>query len=275
MAEEKINVNGTVITFFSTASAVGKTLVSCNVAAELARLGHRVCLADLDLQFGDVCNYLQLMPQQTLADAQNAIHVQGDAFHVEQYLTMYTHDQTRFYVLASPQRLDEAYNIQAAEVRKIIHHLRSMFDYVLLDTTSMFSVLNLSMLDMSTIVTFLGIVDFLPTIKNMKIGNDTLKNLNYDINKIRLVLNRSDSVTRISREDVEELLGESFDYILPNDFKAANRSIKDGVPLVLGGDQTPLGDALCDMAAQYTNRGLDDEVYDEGNNNSWFSRLFH
>lgn len=109
----------------------------------------------------------------------------------------------------------------------------------------------------------------------MKIGNDTLKNLNYDINKIRLVLNRSDSVTRISREDVEELLGESFDYILPNDFKAANRSIKDGVPLVLGGDQTPLGDALCDMAAQYTNRGLDDEVYDEGNNNSWFSRLFH
>ena len=42
MAEEKINVNGTVITFFSTASAVGKTLVSCNVAAELARLGAHI-----------------------------------------------------------------------------------------------------------------------------------------------------------------------------------------------------------------------------------------
>ena len=53
-------VNGIVITFFSTASAVGKTLVACNMASELAREGYRVCLADFDLQFGDVCNYLHL-----------------------------------------------------------------------------------------------------------------------------------------------------------------------------------------------------------------------
>ena len=52
---------GTVITVFSTASAVGKTLIGINMAAELAKQGFRVCLVDLDLQFGDVCNYLQRM----------------------------------------------------------------------------------------------------------------------------------------------------------------------------------------------------------------------
>ena len=51
---------GIVITVFSTASAVGKTLISINMAAELAKEGYRVCLVDMDLQFGDVCNYLQL-----------------------------------------------------------------------------------------------------------------------------------------------------------------------------------------------------------------------
>ena len=60
MAEQQETINGAIITYFSTASAVGKTLVSINSAAELAREGYRVCLVDFDLQFGDVCNYLQL-----------------------------------------------------------------------------------------------------------------------------------------------------------------------------------------------------------------------
>ena len=51
-------INGVVISLFSTASSVGKTLIGINMAAELARQGARVVLVDYDLQFGDVCNYL-------------------------------------------------------------------------------------------------------------------------------------------------------------------------------------------------------------------------
>ena len=43
---------GTIITVFSTAYAVGKTLIAINMAAELAKSRHTVCLIDLDLQFG-------------------------------------------------------------------------------------------------------------------------------------------------------------------------------------------------------------------------------
>lgn len=66
MPEE--NISGVMITFFSTASAVGKTLISVNMASELARQGYKVCLVDYDLQFGDVCNYLKLPVERSLKD---------------------------------------------------------------------------------------------------------------------------------------------------------------------------------------------------------------
>lgn len=50
---------GTIITVFSTAYAVGKTLIAINMAAELAKSRHTVCLIDLDLQFGDVASGAQ------------------------------------------------------------------------------------------------------------------------------------------------------------------------------------------------------------------------
>ena len=270
-------INGVVITFFSTASAVGKTLISCNMASELARQGRRVCLVDFDLQFGDVANYLQLLPERTMADVQQSMTMQGgNACHVEEYLTPYEYNGIVFYVLAAPKKLEEAYNIKTEYAVQTIKQLRTKFDYVIIDTTSMFSVLNLAMLDLSTIVTFLGIVDFIPTIKNMKIGTDTLKNLNYDKNKIRLVLNRSNAKTRISIDDVEKLLGDGFYHILPNDFKAASQSIKEGIPLVLRQVNTELSEALRDLVIRYTNQGgLETAEKDsQGAENSWLSRIF-
>lgn len=275
------SINGVVMTFFSTASAVGKTLISCNMASELARQGRRVCLIDFDLQFGDVCNYLQLLPENTMADVQKALTVQGNACHVEEFLTPYEYNDTVFYVLAAPKKLEEAYNIKKDYAVQAVKQLQAKFDYVIVDTTSMFSVLNLALLDLSTIVTFLGIVDFIPTIKNMKIGSDTLNDLNYDKNKIRLVLNRSNAKTRISIDDVERLLGEKFYHILPNDFRAASQSIKEGIPLVLKNETTALSEALCDLVARYTNSGGYNEtdkadiVDDVSGDGSWLHRLFH
>ncbi|MBR1553207.1 MAG: AAA family ATPase, partial [Schwartzia sp.] len=126
---------GNVITVFSTASAVGKTLVAVNMAAELARLGYRACLVDVDLQFGDVCNYLHLVPERTIADAQRAAEANADAFDVSQFLDVYTCDNISFSVMASPLRLDEAYNMKTLSVQHILQQLQFHFDFVVVDTT--------------------------------------------------------------------------------------------------------------------------------------------
>ena len=276
MAEE--NIKGTIITLFSTASAVGKTLVGCNLASEIAAQGARVCLVDLDLQFGDVCNYLKLTPRVTIADAQQSMNVQGSSLDVRDFLTPYMHGTTTFHVMAAPTKLEDAYNMSPKTIKEILQKLQTSFDYLIVDTTSMFSVVNLSLMDLSTIVMFLGIVDFIPTIKNMKIGSDTLKSLNYDKQKIRIILNRSDAKTRIGFNDVEKLMGAHFDFVLPNDFAAASKSIQTGVPLVLERTASNLGDSLKVLVSRYTNKALrttaNDDYGDGEKGGGWFSRLF-
>ena len=281
MSEEKIS--GVVITFFSTASSVGKTLIGVNMASELARQGYRVCLVDYDLQFGDVANYLHIQVERSVKDVLETMNSRPDV-PLQDCLTQYRYGMISFDVVPAPEFLDEAYNISADDCRRLIEKLRLLYDYVIIDTTSMFSGLNLAMLDLSTIVTFLGVVDFIPTIKNMKIGNDTLRTLNYDTNKIRLVLNRSDAKTRISMEDVEQLLGGGFYHILPNDFKAASESIVTGIPLVLGGSDSVLATEIRKLISRYTNRAYEEDAGlsafdDEGENgrrksSGWFSKLF-
>ena len=271
------------ITFFSTASSVGKTLIGVNMASELARQGYRVCLVDYDLQFGDVANYLHIQVERSVKDVLETMNSRPDV-PLQDCLTQYRYGMISFDVVPAPELLDEAYNISADDCRRLTEKLRLLYDYVIIDTTSMFSVLNLAMLDLSTIVTFLGVVDFIPTIKNMKIGNDTLRTLNYDTNKIRLVLNRSDAKTRISMEDVEQLLGGGFYHILPNDFKAASESIVTGIPLVLGGSDSVLATEIRKLISRYTNRAYEEDAglsafADEGANgrrksSGWFSKLF-
>ena len=273
---EQETINGVVISFFSTASSVGKTLISINMAAELARQGARVVLVDYDLQFGDVCNYLQLESEQTIMDAQRSIQLTGSSFDVRECLTPYSCRNVMFAVLAAPRKLEESYNIETSVAQKVIEHLQGLFDYVIVDTTSMFSELNLMLLDISTIVTYLGVVDFLPTIKNMKIGSDTLRTLGYDSEKIRLVLNRSNAKTRISSEDVQKLLKQEFYYVLPNDFQAASQSIIDGKPLVLEHHDIALSDAIRGLVGLYSNRslgGVEEPVRGE-HKSSLFGRLF-
>ncbi len=63
--------DGDITVVFSAKGGSGKTVVSTNLALALVATGSRVCLVDLDLEFGDVAVCLQLAPSRNIADGAN------------------------------------------------------------------------------------------------------------------------------------------------------------------------------------------------------------
>ena len=245
--------NSIVISIFSTSSGNGKTVTAINLAAGLAKEGYAVCLVDLDLQFGDIVKYLKLEPKYTIADAQRGFMLNQEHFDLRTYLTEYRHEELSFYVLAPPDMVYDAYRIEVGVVEEFIERL-NWFDFIILDLNAMFSALNLAMLDLSTIINYIGIIDFLPSVKNFKIGYDTLIRFEYEESKIRLVENRSNSQKLIKGNDVERLVGEKFFHKLPNDFKSVNQSVRSGMPLMYAAPDSALTKSFGALAQSYTNR---------------------
>ena len=253
MSEERSSI---IISVFSTTPGIGKTVTAINLSAGLAKEGYKVCLCDLDLQFGDVLNYLKLSSNRSIAKAQRALQNNAESFQVKDHLITYEHKDLTFAVLPPPVYLYDAYQTNVAIIESIIKQL-TYFDFVVLDLNSVFSALNLAMLDISTIINYVGVIDFLPALKNFKIGYDTLIRFEYEESKIRLVENRADSQKLIEGKDVERLIGEPFYHRLPNDFPAASRSINEGLPLMFAAPDSRLTKSFWELTGKYTNRNIE------------------
>lgn len=255
--------HGQVFTFFSTSSAVGKTVLAINFAADLSERGYKVCVADFDLQFGDVCNYLMLTPTQTLYDYSVMNETARDA------AVFVTPTQFGFDVLAAPKELDEAYIMNEDIINQAVEQLRDMYDYVILDTTTGFSAINLAILEHTDVLYLPCVVDFIPSIKNLKIGLDTLHKLQFDWQRMRIILNRNKAETQISAKDVEALLGRPFQYFVGNDYKGVMASIREGKPIVLTDKESKLADEISNIISSELG-----EKEESGGLSKWFSSLW-
>ena len=251
--ENSIERSSVIISVFSTTPGIGKTITAINLAAGLAREGYKVCLADLDLQFGDVLNYLKLTSSNTIAGAQRALLDHPEDFQVKDYLIYYSYGGLNFSILPAPRYIYDAYQTDVQLVTDILRQL-NYYDYIILDLNSMFSALNLAMLDLSTVINYIGVIDFLPALKNYKIGYDTLIRFEYEESKIRLVENRADSQKLIDGRDVERLLGEPFYHRLPNDYPSVNKSINTGQPLMFAAPDSRLTKSFNELVGLYSNR---------------------
>ena len=223
----------------------GKTLTACNLAVALAKAGKRPVVVDVDLQFGDVGIALGLAPEHTIYDL---VVSPGeiDAEKVERYLVEHSSGTS---VLLAPLRPDQAGAIRPDLLRKVYAVLRSEFDFVIVDTPPAFSPEVIASIDASSSICVVGMLDAL-SLKDTKIGLETLSLMGYDPNAVRLVLNRADTNVGITDDDVTMILGRRPDVFVPSD-RAVPRAITDGQPIVTAEERSGPAKAFISLANLY------------------------
>jgi len=204
----------------------GKTLVSANLGVSLAQQGHRVAAVDLDLQFGDLGLSLGLQPERTIFDlAKSAGSI--DSEKVAAYLVRH---ESGLEVLLAPSRPDQAATVTVEFLREVYSALRVGHDFVIVDTPPGFTPEVIATIDNSTDLIIVGMLDSL-SLKNTKLGLETLQLMGYNPARISIVLNRADSRVGITSEDVAAVLGRAPDLLLPSD-REVPRALNEAVPIV-------------------------------------------
>src|SRR6476660_1994885 len=237
--------NALLIPVLGPKGGTGKTLVATNLAVALAQRDANVVLVDLDLQFGDIGLALGLSPERTMYDLMKA----GPPFDHEKLDRHLIRHSSGVKVLIAPTRPDQASAVSIEFLRDIYASLRTMCDAVIVDTPPGLTPEVIATIDVSTEICMIGMLDSL-SLKNTKLGLETLDLMGYDGDHVALVLNRADSRVGITPEDVSTIVGRGPDVSLPSD-REIPRSVNEGTPIVATKQSSGAAKAFRTLADRY------------------------
>ncbi len=237
---------GKIVCVLGPKGGIGKTITACNLAVALAQAGKQTVLVDLDLQFGDVALSLGLTPETTSFD----LAVSGGSLDSEKLDAFLLQHGSGLRVLAAPARPDQAASVTPEFIADVYALLRDEYDFIIVDTPPAFTPEVITTIDGSSYVCMVGMLDAL-SLKNTRLGMETLDLMGYDPDRVRVVLNRANTSVGITRNDVVSILGRTPDVLVPSHRDIA-RSVNEGAPVVISQRRSEAARSFEGLAGLFT-----------------------
>jgi pilus assembly protein CpaE len=229
---------GSLVCVLGPKGGIGKTLTATNLGVALADSGRRTVVVDLDLQFGDAGLALGLQPERTIYD----LATSGGVLDAEKVDGFLVDHPSGLRALLAPVRPDQASAITTAFLKDLYETLTGAYDYVVVDTPPGFTPEVIATIDSAASICMMGMLDA-PSLKNTKLGMETLGLMGYPLERVRVVLNRADSNVGISHADVVAVLGRAPDVLIPSQ-RDVVRHINAGQPIVTAARRSEPAKAL-------------------------------
>jgi pilus assembly protein CpaE len=211
---------GALIAVYGPKGGVGTTTVATSLSVGLAQAKKRVCLVDLDLQFGDVGVFLDLKGQNTVAD------LLGHADALDPALLddiLQTHS-SGLRVLLAPEQLGAGGALDPDAVSRLLERLREHFDRVVVDLASAYTDLTATVLGAADCVLIVTTPE-LPALQN---AQRALVATKLD-GRARIVVNRSPGKVGIGIPEIERALGRVVFATIPSDGVNVTQAVNRGL----------------------------------------------
>lgn len=243
--------NGVVIPVQGMAGGTGATTLAVNLAWELANVDKehppRVCILDLDFQFGSVSTYLDLPRRESVFEMLQAT----ESMDSESFMHSLLSYEQKLQVLTAPTDLIPMDLVDPADIQRIIEMARTNFDYVVIDMPK-------TMVEWSETVLHAAHVYFATLELDMRSAQNTLRikralqSEQLPFEKLRFVLNRAPKFTDLNGKSrikrLAESLGISIEVQLPDGGKAVPQNADHGVPMAEGIHKNPLRKEIAKLA---------------------------
>lgn len=224
------SAHATLTAFINAKGGCGATLLACNVAHVLAAQSRkRVALLDLDLQFGVIPLYFDLMPQRGILQALE--NVDGlDEVAFEGYLVKHA-SGLKVLGHASEDALP-LQPVDAERVRPLLDLAIRSNEHVVVDLPRRIDSIASLVLERAQQIV-LVIQQSVATLRDAaRLTQSLRRDLLVSKDRIVTVVNRYQKDSPISLDDIRATLSCGEIAVIPNDFSTASECINTGTPLL-------------------------------------------
>ena len=238
------------IVLFSTKGGVGKSLIATNLAVALGKeFGRKTLLLDLDLHVvGDIARMLDLKPQKTMVDLINLLKKPPSQGISLPDIVSKNH-LTGIDFLPGVLLPQQTPNLATDMIPQAFGVLDKEYDFIIVDAGETFSDIFVMSLNQANLILMVVTPDIHSVYQN-KWALDTLQFLQFPLSMVKIILNRADSASSISWQEISAAFPVDIICRVPSEGKPVLHSINRSIPLVIDNPRAKVAQAIRVFASE-------------------------
>ncbi len=201
-----------VVAVFGAKGGVGTTTLAYNIAASIAATGRQsVALLDGSTQFADLRALLQVDES-----VPSIVELPANKVSQNDLTAVAWRDKTGMDIFFAPPRPEMAEMVMAQDLTKLLALMRRVYNIVIVDTATSLTEVNLALLDGADLIAMVLAYEE-SALRQSWATMATFARIGYPPDKVRFLLNRSNSPGGLRPDAVDAVIGRRPDFTVVSD----------------------------------------------------------